>query len=240
MWDRATLKSNAKRVLSGTYWISFAACLLVGLLAGGGGGASSGVGVSNAITSAGGINSPDDLAIFFAVFFGAFAFALLIAVAVAIFFTLPVQAGLKYFFIRTPYGDTNLGNLFGAFRAGRYLSTVKTMFLMGLYIFLWSLLFVIPGIIKMYQYRMAPYLIMEDPSLTTEQALNLSRRMTDGEKWDMFVLDLSFIGWILLGALTFGIGTLFLLPYIEATQAQLYFTLRQKVMAPPQNQPGIV
>jgi hypothetical protein len=236
MWERATLKSNAKRVLGGTYWISFAACLVAGLLVGGGSGASSGSGVGNALTESS-IPGGLDIAVFLTVVFGVLTFALLIGIAVSVFFSLPVQAGLKYFFIRTPYGDTNFGNLFTAFKAGRYLSVVKTMFLTGLYIFLWSLLFLIPGIIKSYQYRMVPYLITEDPSLATEQALELSRRMTDGEKWDMFVLDLSFIGWSLLGILTFGIGFFFLAPYIEATQAQLYFALRQKVMAPPQNQP---
>jgi uncharacterized membrane protein len=235
MWDRATLKFNAKQVLRGTYWISFAACLVAGLLGGAGGGASSGSGMSNTVMNGGSLSDPVVSTVFFSVLFGVLTFVLLIGTAVSIFFLLPVHAGLKYFFIRTPYGDTNFGNLFTAFKSGRYLSIVKTMFLMGLYIFLWSLLLFIPGIIKAYQYRMVPYLITEDPSLSTEQALALSRRMTDGEKWDMFVLDLSFIGWCFLAALTFGIGFLFLAPYIEATQAQLYFALRQKVMAPPQN-----
>jgi uncharacterized membrane protein len=192
MWERATLKSSAKQVLGGTYWISFAVCLIFAALAGGG-------------------------------------------AAAAIFISFPLLVGLKYFFIRTPYDDTEFGNLFSSFQSGRYLSTVKTMFFMNLYVFLWSLLFVIPGVIKSYQYRMVPYIIAENPSLSTEQALDLSRRMTDGEKWDMFVLDFSFIGWYMLASLTFGIGFMFLLPYTEATQAQLYLALKSKVMAPPQN-----
>jgi hypothetical protein len=236
MWERAVLKANAKRVLSGTYWISFAACLVAGLLAGGSSGASSGSGASNVISNGTHTVGPD----FAVLLLGVTTFAVLIGVAIAIFFSSPVQAGLKYFFIRTPYGDTSFGNLFAAFKSGRYLSVVKTMFFTNLYIFLWSLLFVVPGIVKAYQYRMVPYLITEDPSLATEQALELSRRMTDGEKGAMFVLDLSFIGWGLLATLTFGIGFLFLAPYIEATQAQLYYALKPKVMMPPQNQPEIM
>jgi uncharacterized membrane protein len=234
MWERAALKANAKRVLSGTYWVSFAVCLVAGLLGGAGGGASSGSSARDLFSGGSTPGGFGEAALFFAVFFGIFTFALLIGIAASIFFIQPVQAGLKFFFIRTPYGDTNFGNLFSAFKSGRYLSIVKTMFFMNLYVFLWSLLLIIPGIIKSYQYRMVPYLITEDPSLTTEQALELSRRMTEGEIGAMFVLDLSFIGWSLLAILTFGIGFLFLAPYIEATQAQLYFTLRQKVMAPPQ------
>jgi uncharacterized membrane protein len=192
MWERADLKANAKRVLGGTYWISFATCLIYAALAGG-------------------------------------------AAVFAIFISFPLLVGLKFFFIRTPFDDTELGNLFSSFQSGRYLSIVKTMFFMNLYVFLWSLLFVIPGVVKAYQYRMVPYLIAENPGLSTEQALELSRRMTSGEKWDMFVLDLSFIGWGLLAALTFGIGFWFLIPYVEATQAQLYYALKPKVMEPPRN-----
>jgi uncharacterized membrane protein len=234
MWERAALKYNAKQVLGGTYWISFAACLVAGILGGAGGVSYQYGGGRDAFSGGGSPGGFGDAALLFALFFGVFMFAMVIGIAVAVFFSQPVQAGLKYFFIRTPYGDTNFGNIFTAFKAGRYLSIVKTLFFMNLYVFLWGLLFVIPGIVKAYQYRMVPYLITEDPNLTTEQALELSRRMTYGEKWAMFVLDLSFIGWGLLATLTFGIGFLFLAPYIEATQAQLYFALRPKVMAPPQ------
>ena len=108
------------------------------------------------------------------------------------------------------------------------MNVVKTMFMKNLFVFLWSLLLIIPGIVKAYQYRFVPYIISEDPSLTPNQAMTLSRYMTDGEKGAMFVLDLSLIGWYLLGALACGIGVLFVNPYAEAAWAQLYLTLRVK------------
>ena len=100
-----------------------------------------------------------------------------------------------------------------------------------LFIFLWSLLFVIPGIYKAYQYRMVDYLMAENPYMTYQRALELSRQMTDGEKFNIFILELSFFGWLFLGALACGIGVFFVNPYIEATFAELYAALRAKAFA---------
>jgi uncharacterized membrane protein len=152
-------------------------------------------------------------------------------VAYVAFITNPITAGQCSFFTRAPSGDRQFANLFSAFKSGRYMQTVKACFMKDLVIFLWTLLFWIPGIVKFYQYRLVPYIISDDPSLKYDQALFLSRRMTDGEKWRMFVLDLSFIGWFLLGTLAFGIGILFVVPYFEATWAQLYLRLRTKAQA---------
>ena len=101
-------------------------------------------------------------------------------------------------------------------------------------IFLWSLLFIIPGIIKSYEYAMVPYLLADNSDMDKDEILNLSRRMMEGNKWDFFVLELSFIGWILLAVSTFNIvGILYVDPYIEATHAQFYLkikSLNNKVM----------
>ena len=86
--------------------------------------------------------------------------------------------------------------------------------LIGIKIFLWSMLFVIPGIIAAYRYRFAMYNLLSDPTLSASQAIALSCRQTEGMKLDLFVLDLSFIGWELLAALTFGILGIWTLPYI--------------------------
>ena len=110
-----------------------------------------------------------------------------------------------------------------------YMNVVKTQFLRMLYEFLWSLLLVIPGIIKSYQYRMVPYILAENPSISAKRAFAMSKKMTDGEKWKMFVLDLSFIGWKLLGVLACGIGVYFVEPYLQATYAELYEAMRAKM-----------
>ena len=108
---------------------------------------------------------------------------------------------------------------------------MKTIFLRDLYIFLWSLLLIIPGIVKAYEYMMVPYLLSEDPSMPTEEAFARSKAMMDGEKWNVFVLDLSFLGWNILGACTLGILTVFYVaPYQYLTHAALYGALKQKMM----------
>ena len=106
---------------------------------------------------------------------------------------------------------------------------VKTMFLVRLYTVLWTLLFVIPGIIKSYEYCMIPYLLAEDPTLNSREAFKLSQEMTSGDKGAISVLELSFLGWSMLAVLLCGIGVFFLNPYIEATFTELFLALKAKV-----------
>lgn len=94
--------------------------------------------------------------------------------------------------------------------------------LMGIFIFLWSLLLIVPGIVKAYAYAMTPYILVERPELSVNEAIGLSRRMMKGRKFDLFYLHLSFIGWALLCILTLGIGFLWLYPYMMTAQAAFY------------------
>ena len=95
-------------------------------------------------------------------------------------------------------------------------------FLRGLYVFLWSLLFVIPGIVAQYRYAMTPFIMAEHPELTASEAIAASKKMMDGNKWALFCLDFSFFGWALLSALTLNIGNLWLNPYLNAAYAAFY------------------
>ena len=88
----------------------------------------------------------------------------------------------------------------------------------------------IPGIVKGYAYSMVPYILADNPNIGVSKAISLSNRMTHGHKLDMFILDLSFIGWYLLGMLAFFIGMVFVLPYENTTKAELYLILRQNVI----------
>lgn len=109
------------------------------------------------------------------------------------------------------------------FKSGHYGNIVVTMFLMNLYITLWSLLFLIPGIIKAYEYLMIPYILADNPGMDRKEAFAISKRMMDGEKWNAFNLQLSFIGWILLSVFTCGLlGIFYVSPYMEVTMAELY------------------
>lgn len=244
MWTRSVLKSNAKQELRFSYWLSFAVCLVAGIL-GGGSSAGSSNGFTNSMSGTGGQSIAGALrdngidmrmvSAIIAFVAASVLFIMLFAIAFSIFVSGPLIVGKCSFFIRAPYGDREFKHLFSSFTSKRYLPIVKTMFFTNLYIFLWSLLFIIPGIIKSYQYRMVPYIISENPHLSSNEAMRISTSMTNGEKLNIWVLDLSFIGWYLLGTLALFVGVLFVTPYAEATYAQLYFALRQR-MVPPQTQ----
>ena len=94
--------------------------------------------------------------------------------------------------------------------------------LQGVYVFLWALLFVIPGIIATYSYAMTSYILAENPELTASEAIDMSKEMMEGNRFRLFCLHMSFIGWAILCVFTFGIGYLWLAPYMQAAQAAFY------------------
>ena len=225
MWVRSELKANAKVDLNGFfYWLSFAVCLIAGIL--NGNIANRARSVIRLLSGSGDSLFSGLSAAFNPVF--VFLFVFIFALLFGAFIAYPVTVGKCRFFVHSNENDRNIATLFSAFRKGSYISVVKTMFIMNLFIGLWTLLFIIPGIIKSYSYRMVPYILAEDPNLHYTEALEISKIMTNGVKFDMFILDLSFIGWYLLGALAFGVGILFVDPYVEATFAQLYLRLRER------------
>jgi len=158
----------------------------------------------------------------------AFTIGLALAFGWSAFVSGPVIVGKNRYFMEHRAFDSRFERLFWSFKGGRYGNIVKTMFLREIKVFLWSLLFVIPGIIKSYEYCMVPYILAENPQIDPDRAFKLSRQMTHGEKWKIFVLDLSFIGWEILGVLCCCVGGIFLRPYIEATFAELYQVMREK------------
>ena len=104
----------------------------------------------------------------------------------------------------------------------KFWAAFKVSFFTGLFTFLWSLLLVIPGIIKAFGYSMAMYILAENPSIGALDALKQSENMMKGHKMEMFILDLSFIGWHLLASITFGIAYIWVIPYINATKTNFY------------------
>lgn len=111
-----------------------------------------------------------------------------------------------------------------SFREGfkPYWRSVWAYLFRGILITLWSLLLIIPGIIKSLSYAMTMYIVKDHPELTVNEAIDLSKDMMYGHKYDLFYLYISFIGWYLLSILTLGIGTFWLMPYIETAQASFY------------------
>jgi len=152
--------------------------------------------------------------------------ALAIALVIDAFLLNPIEIGARRFFLTNLNRKAEIKELAFGFDHN-YLNNVKTMFLRDLFTILWSLLFIIPGIVKSYEYRMIPYLIAENPEIDYKTAFAQSKQMMYGQKWKTFVLDLSFIGWWLLTVLTLGIlGVFYVGPYIAATSAALYEALR--------------
>lgn len=98
--------------------------------------------------------------------------------------------------------------------------------LVNIFTFLWTLLFVIPGIIKGYSYALTPYILVDDPNISVREAIRKSQKMMDGQKFNLFYLQLSFIGWFLLSLLTAGIGLFWLIPYYATSKAAFYCNLR--------------
>lgn len=127
----------------------------------------------------------------------------------------------------TQYMTPEVGELFAHFN--KFWAAFKVTFLCGLFTFLWSLLLVIPGSIKAYSYSMAMYILSENPEIGALEAINRSKAMMDGHKMELFVLQLSFIGWYLLCAVTFGIAGVWVIPYVNATMANFYNSIKNTV-----------
>ncbi len=139
----------------------------------------------------------------------------------------PLSFGFMLCFLRMIRGedsDEMVGDQFGVFnKYGRYLGG---SLLYTIYILLWSLLLIVPGIIMSYAYAMTPYIMYDRPDLDSDECIHESKVMMKGHKWKLFCMDLSFIGWILLCILTLGIGFLWLQPYIESSHAKFYDELK--------------
>ncbi len=155
-----------------------------------------------------------------------FVVVLIIVIPLSVFLINPLEVGVNRFFVQNLKQDANLREICFAFDHN-YLNCIKTLFFRDLFVFLWSLLLVIPGIIKAYEYRMIPYILGDNPNIDREEAFALSNMMMQGNKGKAFVLDLSFLGWYILNGMTLGIlGIFYVNPYVNQTNAALYLKLK--------------
>ncbi len=119
-------------------------------------------------------------------------------------------------------------------------TTTIARLLRALYVFLWSLLFIIPGIVAGFSYAMTDYILAEDPELTADEAISQSKSLMMGNKWRFFCLQFSFIGWDILATLAFGIGHLWLTPYKQAAYAAFYREVSGTEFYPEEDELGII
>ncbi len=165
------------------------------------------------------------------------AIVLAIVLALDVLLLNPVQVGINRFMVKSLDDTARIAEVGYTFDHN-YKNGVKVMFFKDLYVVLWSLLFIVPGIYKAYQYRMVPYILGENPDMTYQEVLQRSKDMMDGQKWDAFVLDLSFILWHMLGGITCGLAEIFYVaPYVNLTDAALYSRLSRKDLADAQSVP---
>ena len=157
---------------------------------------------------------------------------------------LPIfQVGCIRFFQKLRMNvPTGIGEVTGNFKDGNFKNIVLTNLIMYIKIYLWTLLFIIPGIIKTYEYRLIPYILAVRPDIDRKEAFRLSKILMDGYKWKSFVLDLSFWGWNILAAYTMGIlGIVYVYPYMNATYVEFYSFTRamalQKGLITPMDLP---
>ncbi len=143
-----------------------------------------------------------------------------------------LMMGVMDWFRRSIREKTSLKEVFRPFGRGRFWSSLGTCALMQLYTFLWSLLFVVPGIIKSYSYSMTMLIKAENPEISPSRAIELSSIITDGHKGDLFYLSLSFLGWFLLSAVTYNIlGIVYVYPYFYAARAFAYEEIKADAAA---------
>lgn len=148
-----------------------------------------------------------------------------------IFVAAPMNISMCMIYINLAKGQkptvANTFDGFDVFGKSLWLSIITSFFM-----FLWSLLFIIPGIVKSFSYAMAPYILAENHNMTAREALSESKRIMDGHKGELFVSHLSFIPWLMLGSITGGIAMIYVTPYMNMTITNFYNNIK--------NQPTIV
>lgn len=208
---RADIKSRAKESLKGKYWPAVGASLLASIIVS----IASGIGQLMSYSESAAVS----------------ALATLVVCAASLFMVIPVSLGItRYFILLAKGGSPAVDELFYIYKHNLGTAIV-TVLLEGIYVILWSLLLVVPGIIKSYSYLMIEYMVAENPGMDRKRAFEITKATMAGDKWKAFVLGLSFIGWILLCGITFGIGFIFLSPYISATMSHYYLDLKDKAVA---------
>ena len=222
-FTRADVKAEAKQYVRANYWPLVGAGLLLALATTGGGSGqsgseNSGSGYEQSQQAWEQISHSSMLG--WVISLGAA--AIIIAILIKVFLLDPLEYGSRNYFKKSVDG-TAKGTMACGYWKENYMRVVKTFFRRDLFIFLWSLLLVIPGLVKYYEYYFVPYLTEDYPDQEPEDILAMSKQMTDGRKWELFVFDLSYLGWHLLGMVTFGlVEVLWTLPYNYMGETVLY------------------
>ena len=226
MWNRADVKTKGKESFKRNYWNSVLVAFIYGLFfaATTGGVSSRREEITNSINEQG--YSDAELLAIALIVLGIVGTVIAISTLVDIFLLNPLEVGCERFFLVNQSQNAQVGELGHAFK-NNYMNAVLGLFLKNFLTGLATCLFVIPGIILGYSYRLVPYILAEDPGISGVDALKKSRAMMSGNKWSTFVYDLSFIGWAILSCCTCGIlGLFYVSPYKKNADAALYQAIK--------------
>ena len=226
MWNRAELKMRGNMAFKKNYVSAVVVALLRGIF-----GTVSGESSARRVSENSDIYSGNlfNVGMITGLLAGIATVVILIVLVAKVFVGNLLKMGGYRFFILNQTAQPGIGTLLDGFRSGHYVNIVLTMFLRDLFTTLWSLLLVVPGIVKHYEYLMVPYIIAENPAMDYKEAFQISKQMMDGEKMEAFIMDLSFLGWYLLSAVTCGLLAIFYVnPYVQASFAEMYTFNKQK------------
>lgn len=226
MWNRAELKMRGNMAFKKNYVSAVVVALLMGIF-----GTVSGESSARRVSENSDIYSGNlfNVGMITGLLAGIATVVILIVLVAKVFVGNLLKMGGYRFFILNQTAQPGIGTLLDGFRSGHYVNIVLTMFLRDLFTTLWSLLLVVPGIVKHYEYLMVPYIIVENPAMDYKEAFQISKQMMDGEKMEAFIMDLSFLGWYLLSAVTCGLLAIFYVnPYVQASFAEMYTFNKQK------------
>ena len=226
MWNRAELKMRGNMAFKKNYVSVVVVALLMGIF-----GTVSGESSARRVSENSDIYSGNlfNVGMITGLLAGIATVVILIVLVAKVFVGNLLKMGGYRFFILNQTAQPGIGTLLDGFRSGHYVNIVLTMFLRDLFTALWSLLLVVPGIVKHYEYLMVPYIIAENPAMDYKEAFQISKQMMDGEKMEAFIMDLSFLGWYLLSAVTCGLLAIFYVnPYVQASFAEMYTFNKQK------------
>lgn len=226
MWNRAELKMRGNMAFKKNYVSAVVVALLMGIF-----GTVSGESSARRVSENSDIYSGNlfNVGMITGLLAGIATVVILIVLVAKVFVGNLLKMGGYRFFILNQTAQPGIGTLLDGFRSGHYVNIVLTMFLRDLFTAIWSLLLVVPGIVKHYEYLMVPYIIAENPAMDYKEAFQISKQMMDGEKMEAFIMDLSFLGWYLLSAVTCGLLAIFYVnPYVQASFAEMYTFNKQK------------
>ncbi len=215
------LKRDAVDGLAGRWGIAIGAGLVATALMGGANvSVSFPIDSDTIVKSLGGTASLKLLVILVALFAVVFLISMAVSIAYSLFSSVIETGYARFNLDLVDFADPSFGSLFSYFRYWKHVAVAGI--LRQLFISLGYLLFIIPGVIIAYNYAMVPYILAEDPTLSGKEALARSKQIMYGHRWRLFCVEMSFFGWALLAVLSFGIGMIWLTPYMSATRAAFY------------------